>query len=209
MSKSLKQVCDRIFALLLLILVSPIISIVALLIYLEMGSPIFFHQPRPGKNARIFHFYKFRTMSNAMDAHGNLLPDAQRITALGMFLRKSSIDELPQLLNVLKGDMSFVGPRPLLVRYLDRYTSEQARRHLVSPGITGWAQVSGRNSLPWDEKFRLDVWYVEHWNLLLDLKILFLTIFKVIRRDGISQVNHATMEEFYGNPPSVKGRIET
>ncbi len=194
-----KKAGDFVFAVLSLILVSPIIAIVALLIYLEMGSPIFFHQPRPGKNGRIFHFYKFRTMSNAVDANGQLLPDAQRLTALGKFLRQSSLDELPQLLNVLKGDMSFVGPRPLLVRYLDRYTPEQARRHLVLPGITGWAQVNGRNSLSWKDKFGLDTWYVDHWNLMLDLKILFLTLVKVVKREGISSGNHVTMEEFHGD----------
>jgi lipopolysaccharide/colanic/teichoic acid biosynthesis glycosyltransferase len=204
MAKLLKQVCDLAFALLLLILVSPIIAIVALLIYLEMGSPIFFHQPRPGKDGRIFHFYKFRTMSNSVDANGQLLSDAQRLTSLGKFLRQSSIDELPQLLNVIKGDMSFVGPRPLLVEYLSRYTTEQSRRHLVRPGITGWAQVNGRNSLSWEEKFGLDVWYVEHWNLLLDLRILLLTVVKVVKRDGISHANHVTMEKFQGSTPSVK-----
>jgi lipopolysaccharide/colanic/teichoic acid biosynthesis glycosyltransferase len=199
-----KKASDFVFALLSLILVSPIIAIVALLIYLEMGSPIFFHQPRPGKNGRIFNFYKFRTMSNAMDANGQLLSDSQRLTALGKFLRQSSIDELPQLLNVIKGDMSFVGPRQLLVEYLSRYTPEQSRRHLVRPGITGWAQVNGRNSLSWEEKFGLDVWYVEHWNLLLDLRILLLTVVKVVKRDGISHANHVTMEKFQGNAPSVK-----
>jgi lipopolysaccharide/colanic/teichoic acid biosynthesis glycosyltransferase len=199
-----KKASDFIFALLSLILLAPIIAIVALLIYLEMGSPIFFHQPRPGKNGRIFYFYKFRTMSNAVDTNGQLLSDAQRLTALGKFLRQSSLDELPQLLNVLKGDMSFVGPRPLLVEYLSRYTIEQSRRHLVQPGITGWAQVNGRNSLSWEEKFGLDVWYVEHWNLLLDLRILILTVVKVVKRDGIAHANHVTMEKFQGSSPSVK-----
>jgi lipopolysaccharide/colanic/teichoic acid biosynthesis glycosyltransferase len=199
-----KKAGDFVFAVLSLILVSPIIAIVALLIYLEMGSPIFFHQPRPGKNGRIFHFYKFRTMSNAVDANGQLLSDAQRLTAFGKFLRQSSLDELPQLLNVIKGDMSFVGPRPLLVEYLSRYTTEQSRRHLVRPGITGWAQVNGRNSLSWEEKFSLDVWYVEHWNLLLDLRILLLTVVKVVKRDGIAYANHVTMEKFQGSSPSVK-----
>jgi lipopolysaccharide/colanic/teichoic acid biosynthesis glycosyltransferase len=199
-----KKAGDFVFAVLSLILVSPIIAIVALLIYLEMGSPIFFHQPRPGKNGRIFHFYKFRTMSNAVDANGQLLSDAQRLTALGKFLRQSSLDELPQLLNVIKGDMSFVGPRPLLVEYLSRYTPEQSRRHLVRPGITGWAQVNGRNSLQWEEKFGLDVWYVEHWNLLLDLRILLLTVVKVVKRDGIAHADHVTMEKFQGSSSSVK-----
>jgi lipopolysaccharide/colanic/teichoic acid biosynthesis glycosyltransferase len=199
-----KKAGDFVFALLSLILVSPVIAIVALLIYLEMGSPIFFHQPRPGKNGRIFHFYKFRTMSNAVDANGQLLPDAQRLTALGKFLRQSSLDELPQLLNVIKGDMSFVGPRPLLVEYLSRYTTEQSRRHLVRPGITGWAQVNGRNSISWEDKFNLDIWYVDHWNLLLDLKVLLMTIVKVVKRDGISHANHVSMEKFQGNPSSIK-----
>lgn len=198
MSRVIKSILDRLVAAIALLLFSPILLIVAIAIYIRMGSPILFTQPRPGKDGRIFTFYKFRTMTNDCDADGNLLPDAQRLTTLGQFLRKTSLDELPQLFNVLKGDMSLVGPRPLLVRYLDRYTPEQARRHQVKPGITGWVQVNGRNRLSWEEKFQLDVWYVDHWSLWLDLKILFLTIIKVVLRDGINQEGYATMSEFTG-----------
>ena len=200
-SQLLKWVLDRLGAAIALLVFSPVILIVAIAIYIRMGGPIFFCQPRPGKNGRVFNFYKFRTMTSDCDADGNLLPDEQRLIPLGQFLRKTSLDELPQLLNVLKGDMSFVGPRPLLVRYLDRYTPEQARRHDVMPGITGWAQVNGRRLLDgnWPEKFRLDVWYVDNWSLSLDLKILFLTVWKVLGQKEISQEGHATSEEFKGN----------
>lgn len=200
--KMLKWVADRLIAAIALLFLSPFLLIIAIAIYIRMDSPIFFTQSRPGKDSRIFTFYKFRTMTNERDANGNLLPDAQRLTAIGQFLRKTSLDELPQLWNVLKGDMSFVGPRPLLVAYLNRYTPEQARRHQVKPGITGWAQINGRNTLGWEEKFKLDVWYVEHWSLWLDLKILFFTLLKVIKREGISHANHATMSEFQGSPSS-------
>ena len=200
-SQLVKAVLDRLVALSALALFSPVILIVAIAIYIRMGGPIFFCQPRPGKNGRVFNFYKFRTMTSDCDADGNLLPDEQRLIPLGQFLRKTSLDELPQLLNVLKGDMSFVGPRPLLVRYLGRYSPEQARRHDVMPGITGWAQVNGRRLLDgnWPEKFRLDVWYVDNWSLSLDLKILFLTVGKVLGQKEISQEGHATGEEFKGN----------
>jgi lipopolysaccharide/colanic/teichoic acid biosynthesis glycosyltransferase len=171
---------------------------VAIAIYIRMGRPIFFCQPRPGKNGRVFNFYKFRTMTTDCDADGNLLPTEQRLIPLGQFFRKTSLDELPQLWNVLKGDMSFVGPRPLLVKYLDRYTPEQARRHEVMPGITGWAQVNGRNAISWDAKFKLDVYYVDNWTLWLDFKILFLTVFKVLKRDGINREGYATAPEFTG-----------
>jgi len=196
-----KSVLDRLGAAIAILVFSPVILMVAIAIYIRMGGPIFFCQPRPGKNGRVFNFYKFRTMTSDCDADGNLLPDEQRLIPLGQFLRKTSLDELPQLLNVLKGDMSFVGPRPLLVRYLDRYTPEQARRHDVMPGITGWAQVNGRRLLDgnWPEKFRLDVWYVDNWSLSLDLKILFLTVWKVLGQKEISQEGHATGEEFKGN----------
>jgi lipopolysaccharide/colanic/teichoic acid biosynthesis glycosyltransferase len=199
---NLKFLCDRLIALLLCLVVLPVMAIVGLLIYLEMGNPIVFKQARPGQHGRVFKFYKFRTMSNATDAYGNLLPDAQRLTGIGQFLRKTSLDELPQLLNVLKGDISFVGPRPLLVEYLDRYTAEQARRHEAKPGITGWAQVNGRNSLAWEEKFRLDVWYVDHWSLWLDFKILCLTVVKVIKAEDIAHANHVTMKKFEGSSAS-------
>lgn len=197
-SRLVKSILDRLVAAIALLFFSPLLLISAIAISIRMGSPIFFTQPRPGKDGEIFTFYKFRTMTDDHDADGNLLPDEKRLTALGLFLRKTSLDELPQLWNVLKGDMSFVGPRPLLVKYLDLYNPEQARRHEVKPGITGWVQVNGRNTLSWEEKFQLDIWYVEHWSLWLDLKILFLTIIKVILREGISQEGYATMPEFTG-----------
>ncbi|WP_275974362.1 sugar transferase [Argonema galeatum] len=190
---------DRLMAAIALIVFSPFIIFVAIAIYIRMGQPIVFTQPRPGKDGDIFTFYKFRTMTNDRDADGNLLSDEERLTAIGQFLRKTSLDELPQLLNVLKGDMSFVGPRPLMVEYLERYSPEQARRHDVMPGITGWAQINGRNTISWQEKFKLDVWYVDNWSLWLDLKILFLTVWKVVKKEGISQANHATVEDFMGN----------
>ncbi len=200
LSLAIKVIGDRSMAALLLILFSPILIVVAILVRLRMGSPIVFTQERPGKNNRIFTVYKFRTMTGDCDAEGNLLSDEERLIPLGQFFRKASLDELPQLLNVLFGDMSFVGPRPLLVRYLERYNSEQARRHDVLPGITGWAQVNGRNALTWDEKFRLDLWYVDNWSLWLDFKILLLTVKKVFKREGISQnANIVGMEEFMGN----------
>ena len=198
-SRLVKSVCDRLFAAIALVLFSPFILFVTIVISLRMGTPIVFTQPRPGKDGKIFTFYKFRTMTNDRDADGNLLSDEERLTAIGQFLRKTSLDELPQLLNVLKGDMSFVGPRPLMVEYLERYSPEQARRHDVMPGITGWAQINGRNTISWQEKFKLDVWYVNNWSLWLDLKILFLTVSKVVRKEGISQANHVTVEDFMGN----------
>jgi lipopolysaccharide/colanic/teichoic acid biosynthesis glycosyltransferase len=194
----IKWGADRLVAAIALFLLSPFLLILAIAIYIRMGSPILFAQPRPGKDGRIFTFYKFRTMTDECDRYGNLLPDKQRLTTLGQLLRETSLDELPQLWNVLKGDMSFVGPRPLLVAYLDRYSPEQARRHEVKPGITGWAQINGRNALSWEEKFKLDVWYVDHRSLWLDLKIILLTINKVLKQEGISQQGHATMEEFKG-----------
>lgn len=197
-AKLVKWVLDRLVAAIALLAFSPAILIVAIAIYMRMGQPIVFTQPRPGKDGRIFSFYKFRTMTSDCDGEGNLLPDEQRLTAIGQFLRRTSLDELPQLWNVLKGDMSLVGPRPLLVRYLERYSPEQARRHEVIPGITGWAQINGRNSISWVEKFKLDVWYVDSWSLWLDLKILFLTVFKVLQREGISQEGYTSMEEFKG-----------
>lgn len=197
-SRLVKSGLDRLVAAIALILFCPLLLIIAIAIYLRMGSPVFFTQPRPGKDGHIFTFYKFRTMTDDCNSDGNILPDEQRLTAFGQFLRKTSLDELPQLWNVFKGDMSFVGPRPLLVQYLELYNPEQARRHEVKPGITGWVQVNGRNTLSWEEKFKLDVWYVEHWSLWLDLKILFLTIIKVVLREGISQEGYATMPEFTG-----------
>jgi lipopolysaccharide/colanic/teichoic acid biosynthesis glycosyltransferase len=193
-----KSLLDRMVAAIALIVLSPIILIVAIAIYFRIGFPLIFTQPRPGKNSRIFTFYKFRTMTDERDNEGNLLPDEKRLLPFGEFLRKTSLDELPQLWNVLKGDMSFVGPRPLMVNYLPRYSPEQARRHNVMPGITGWAQINGRNDINWEDKFKFDVWYVDNWSLWLDVKILFLTVTKVLRKEGISQEGHATCEEFKG-----------
>ena len=167
-----------------------------------MGTPVFFKQDRPGRDGRPFQIYKFRTMTNKRDSSGNLLADEQRISKIGAFLRSTSLDELPEFFNVFKGDMSLVGPRPLLMRYLDRYTAEQARRHEVKPGITGWAQVNGRNALTWEEKFKLDVWYVDHQSTGLDIKIIAKTIEKVLKRSDISADGHATMPEFMGKGES-------
>ena len=199
--KLIKWLADRIVATIALILLSPLMLGVAIAIYFRMGSPLIFSHPRPGKDNRIFQFYKFRTMTDERDANGNLLDDERRLTAFGEFLRESSLDELPQLWNVVKGDMSIVGPRPLLVQYLERYTPEQMRRHEVKPGITGWAQVNGRRLLDgdWEKKFRLDVWYVDNWSLLLDLKIILMTVVKVLGKKEISQPGHATGEEFMGS----------
>jgi lipopolysaccharide/colanic/teichoic acid biosynthesis glycosyltransferase len=197
-----KRLFDLLAAGLLLLLVSPLLLLVAMLVRLQQGKPVLFGQKRPGYHGRPFFIYKFRSMTDTHDADGRLLPDADRLTRLGKFLRASSLDELPELLNVLRGEMSLVGPRPLLMQYLERYSPEQARRHEVYPGITGWAQVNGRNALSWDDKFRLDVWYVDHWCFWLDIKILFLTFWKVFKREGISQPGHATAEEFMGNKKS-------
>jgi lipopolysaccharide/colanic/teichoic acid biosynthesis glycosyltransferase len=204
-SRLIKSILDRFVAVIALLALSPVILIIAIAIYFRMGYPVIFIQPRPGKNARIFNFYKFRTMTDECDAKGNLLPDEKRLTPFGEFLRQTSLDELPQLWNVLKGDMSLVGPRPLLVQYLDRYSLEQARRHNVKPGITGWAQINGRRLLDgcWEEKFRLDIWYIDNWNLWLDLKILVLTLFKVLKKENISQEGYATGEEFQGSTREV------
>jgi len=174
-------------------------------IWATMGTPAVFRQNRPGLHGRPFRLVKFRTMSNATDRSGRLLPDAERLTAVGSFMRKTSLDELPQLWNVLRGDMSLVGPRPLMMQYLPRYSPEQARRHDVLPGITGWSQVHGRNSLTWEEKFALDVWYVDHRSIGLDLRILALTVLRVIRPEGITSEGHATMPEFMGSPRPTNG----
>ncbi len=194
-----KRVFDLVLTIPGLLVISPLLLIVSLLIWIIDGTPILFKQIRPGYRGKLFNNYKFRTMTDRRDAQGNLLPDASRITHLGNFLRSTSLDELPELINVLRGEMSLVGPRPLLTQYLERYNSEQARRHEVLPGITGWAQVNGRNVLSWEDKFRLDVWYVDHWSLLLDVKILYMTIRQTLKREGISQPGHATAEEFMGN----------
>ncbi|NPU86197.1 MAG: sugar transferase [Syntrophaceae bacterium] len=181
------------------VLVLPVMALIALMILRTLGRPVLFRQIRPGLNGKPFGLYKFRTMTDARDGEGRLLSDEERLTAFGRFLRSTSLDELPELWNVLRGDMSLVGPRPLLTAYLDRYDSEQKRRHHVKPGLTGWAQVNGRNALTWEDKFRLDVWYVDNRNLLLDLKILFMTLGIVLRREGISQEGHCTAEEFKGS----------
>jgi len=177
----------------------PLAGLVGLGVLMFLGWPVLFRQVRPGLGGRPFTLLKFRTMTEARDAQGNLLPDEERLTRFGRFLRRTSLDELPELFNVLKGDMSLVGPRPLLMEYLERYSPEQARRHEVRPGITGWAQVNGRNALSWEEKFELDVWYVDHLSLVLDVKILFLTLWKVLKGEGIARPGHATMPEFMGS----------
>ena len=180
------------------ILIGPILALVAVLVRFSHGRPILFRQLRPGYRAEPFTVYKFRTMSDAQDAGGNLLADSERISRIGRVLRSFSLDELPELFNVLKGEMSLVGPRPLLMSYLERYSAEQARRHDVLPGITGWAQVNGRNANTWEQKFRFDLWYVDNWSLRLDLRILFITVWKVLKREGISQPGQTTAEEFMG-----------
>jgi len=182
---------------------APIVAAAAVAVRLTMGAPVVFRQKRPGKNEAPFDCIKFRTMNDARDANGKLLPDEERLTPVGKLLRATSVDELPQLWSVLRGDMSLVGPRPLLMRYLERYSPDQHRRHEVMPGITGWAAVNGRNALSWDEKFALDLWYVDHWSPLLDLKILVKTAVGVVRREGIASEGHATMPEFVGNRPQV------
>jgi sugar transferase EpsL len=177
----------------------PILILVALMVRWRLGAPVFFRQERPGLNAKPFHLIKFRSMTDERDSDGNLLPDADRLPAFGQWLRSTSLDELPELLNILKGEMSFVGPRPLLMRYLPLYSTEQARRHEAVPGVTGWAQVNGRNAIAWEEKFKLDVWYVDHRSLWLDIRILWLTLLTVVRRDGIQAPGEATMPFFEGN----------
>lgn len=194
-----KRLFDLLVTIPALIILSPIMLGLAVAILVVLGSPVVFRQKRPGLDGDIFTVYKFRTMSGGVDKRGNPLPDSQRLTRFGNFLRASSLDELPELWNILIGEMSWVGPRPLLEEYLPRYTKEQARRHTVLPGLTGWAQVNGRNALTWEEKFCLDVWYVDHWSFWLDLKILVMTVGIVLRREGISQPGKATMEEFTGS----------
>ncbi|WP_277640520.1 sugar transferase [Wolinella succinogenes] len=197
--KLFKPLFDRVLALILLLLFSPVLLLCAWLIKKHLGSPVLFRQERPGKGGKIFKIFKFRTMSDARDAEGNLLSDEERLSGIGKRIRSLSLDELPQLLNVLRGEMSFVGPRPLLVEYLPLYSQEEARRHEVLPGITGWAQVNGRNAISWEEKFALDLYYVEHQSFWLDMKILYLTAQKVFKREGISSTTSATMEKFKGH----------
>lgn len=195
----IKRLFDVLCALFALLLLFPVIVVVGILIHRKLGSPILFRQTRPGKDGKPFRMIKFRTMLDAGDKQGNPLPDDQRITPFGSFLRSTSLDELPELWNVLSGEMSLVGPRPLLMEYLPLYSKEQYRRHEVRPGVTGWAQVNGRNAISWEDKFNLDVWYVDNQSFLLDLKILFLTVKKVLVRDGISGEGEATMSKFTGN----------
>lgn len=196
--KLIKRGIDLALSLIAMVLLLPVYIVLIILSFVKLGRPVFFKQARPGLQGKIFYMYKFRTMTDKKDAKGNLLPDKDRLTRYGKFLRSTSLDEIPELFNVLKGDMSLVGPRPLLVEYLDYYNEEQMRRHEMRPGITGWAQVNGRNSLSWEEKFKLDVWYIDHWSLGLDIKILFHTIEKVFRREGISSESSVTMEKFTG-----------
>ena len=195
----MKRIFDLVVTFFGLLLLLPVITLTALILISNLGLPIFFKQPRPGLNRKIFNIYKFRTMTNERDKDGILLSDESRLTKFGKFLRSTSLDELPSLWNVFKSDMSLVGPRPLLLEYLPLYSTQQARRHEVKPGITGWAQVNGRNAITWGEKFDLDVWYVDNQSIWLDIKILWLTVKKVIMRDGINQVGQSTMENFKGN----------
>jgi len=198
-AKFIKRLLDLLFSAVLLILLSPLLLVLALLVRVKLGAPVLFKQERPGRDGKVFTLRKFRTMTDAVDAEGNLLPDDVRLTSFGKALRRTSLDELPELLNIFGGSMSFVGPRPLLVRYLPRYTPEQARRHAVKPGLTGWAQVNGRNALSWEEKFAYDVYYVDHLSLGLDARIFFKTVAGVLKREGISAGGEATMAEFMGS----------
>jgi len=194
-----KRLFDLILTLPGLVLISPLLGLIGVLVRIFLGSPVLFRQMRPGKGGEPFDVYKFRTMTDERGSGENLLSDAERMTGLGRFLRSLSLDELPELFNVLRGEMSLVGPRPLLMQYLERYSVEQARRHEVLPGISGWAQINGRNAITWEDKFRYDVWYVDNWSLWLDIKILLTTAWKVIAREGISQLGHITAEEFMGS----------
>lgn len=198
-----KRLFDLALTVPVILLLSPLLAVLIGLVGWLEGRPVFFRQVRPGLGGKIFTMFKFRTMRVAAGPDGSPLPDSDRLSGLGRFLRATSLDELPELWNVLRGDMSLVGPRPLLVAYLDRYSPEQARRHLVLPGITGWAQINGRNAITWEEKFRMDVWYVEHWSLRLDVKILWLTVAKVLGREGINQPGNATADEFRGSDPKT------
>ena len=196
--KYIKRLLDILLSGMALICLSPVLLVTAILVRVKLGSPVIFRQERPGRNERIFRLYKFRSMTDERDAEGNLLPDEVRLTRFGRLLRSTSLDELPELWNIFRGDMSIVGPRPLLVKYLPLYNEEQRHRHDVRPGLTGWAQANGRNALSWEEKFRLDVHYVEHISFLLDVKTIFLTVKNVLKRDGISSETAVTMEEFKG-----------
>lgn len=194
-----KRILDLLAGFLVLILIWPLLLLIYVLLRIIIGSPVMLRQRRPGLMGKPFAICKFRTMTEQRDANGNLLPDEQRITKVGRILRSFSLDELPEIFNVLKGDMSLIGPRPLMMQYLERYTPEQARRHEVVPGITGWVQINGRNNLSWEEKFELDVWYVDHQSFMLDLRILFITVWKVLSREGISQEGYVAASEFMGS----------
>ncbi len=196
--RSGKRLFDLVVALFAIVFLLPVLLLVALLVQAKLGSPVLFRQRRPGLEGKPFIIYKFRTMTNTRDAAGQLLPDAERLTKFGRFLRSTSLDELPELFNVFKGEMSLVGPRPLLMQYLDRYTVQQARRHKVRPGMTGWAQINGRNASSWEQKFEFDSWYVDHVSLVLDVKIIVLTVWRTLKREGISQPGQDTMQEFMG-----------
>lgn len=200
----MKRLLDILISCFLLLILFPILLLVGTLLKLKMGSPILFKQQRPGIYGRPFYVYKFRTMTQQTNNKGELLPDHLRLTTLGKFIRKFSIDEIPQLVNVIKGEMSLVGPRPLLMEYLQLYTKEQALRHQVRPGITGWAQINGRNSISWDERLELDIWYVKHQSVFLDLKILAITCLKVVKKEGIHYQGHATMEKFKGSKEGIQ-----
>ena len=198
-----KRILDFTLSLLALIVLSPVFLVVAILVHIKLGSPVLFRQDRPGKDEKIFSLYKFRTMTDARGENGELLPDEVRLTYFGRVLRSTSLDELPELVNILKGDMSIVGPRPLLVKYLPLYNEEQKHRHDVRPGLTGWAQANGRNAISWEEKFALDVWYVQNISFLVDVKVIFLTVKEVFCREGISSAHSVTMEEFSGAKESM------
>ena len=202
---AIKRLFDLLIVVVGMVLALPAMGVIALMLLVKAGQPVLFRQKRPGYRGEIFTLFKFRSMRNATGNDGKPLPDSQRTFSLGKFLRTSSLDELPELINVLRGEMSLVGPRPLLVQYLERYSAEQMRRHNVLPGITGWAQINGRNALTWEEKFRLDVWYVDHWSLWLDVKILALTVWKVFTREGITPREQVDVQEFMGNEGSPPG----
>lgn len=205
--KYVKRILDIISSLLAIIVLSPLLAVTSVLVKTKLGSPVIFKQERPGKDEKIFTLYKFRTMTDERDENGDLLPDKIRLTKFGKFLRSTSIDELPELFNILKGDMSVVGPRPLLVKYLPLYNEHQHRRHEVKPGLSGWAQVNGRNAISWEEKFDYDVEYVDNYSLLMDIKILFMTIMNVLKREGISSDTSVTMEEFMGSESKAVANV--
>lgn len=205
--KYIKRILDIISSLLAIIILSPLLAVTAVLVKTKLGSPVLFRQERPGKDEKIFTLMKFRTMTDERDENGELLPDEVRLTKFGKFLRSTSIDELPELFNILKGDMSVIGPRPLLVEYIPRYNEHQHRRHEVRPGLSGWAQVNGRNSISWEEKFDLDVEYVDNYSFAMDVKILFMTVLNVLKKEGISSETGATMEVFMGTPGREEANV--